>query len=403
LYLGTQETKNFDEEAQIEEHYSKYIIENYLPKLKIVFPIVIVLLSIVTYILGAFIEQKPIVAIFINRIKIFNALLLASIFLVHFYPKNCTIIVPVFIGTLMEFTTAFSMNTEAYPCSEAIIPSISFWFTIIVIFPGRMKANMFVFWLGWVYYFYRLHTDRGMMTIVYVLWGFMSVIYFIISSFLSYVNLKSLNKEIYQNKKQARETQRLLEVFPHGVIIRSGDCEMNFRIDFTNNEFNQQIHSIRNMVKKLKEVDVIDEECKTSLHDFLCSKESDLVGDEVIEQKKLTVKYQQNEAARSQPHPSRENFDEKWDQVFTVRSIKVDWNGKTSYMHVFFVNNDILRLEEANNNIKLQKIMFASVSHEFRTPLNAIIHSYHLSSISFDNLMHIFESLLNEGDKEWVF
>jgi signal transduction histidine kinase len=69
-------------------------------------------------------------------------------------------------------------------------------------------------------------------------------------------------------------------------------------------------------------------------------------------------------------------------------------------MHVFFVNNDILRLEEANNNIKLQKIMFASVSHEFRTPLNAIIHSYHLSSISFDNLTHIFESLLNEGDKE---
>lgn len=45
-------------------------------------------------------------------------------------------------------------------------------------------------------------------------------------------------------------------------------------------------------------------------------------------------------------------------------------------MHVFIDTTDIIKLQEANNNIKLQRIMFASSSHEFRTPLNAIINSY---------------------------
>jgi len=44
-------------------------------------------------------------------------------------------------------------------------------------------------------------------------------------------------------------------------------------------------------------------------------------------------------------------------------------------MHVFIDTSAFIKLEEANNNIKCQKIMFASVSHEFRTPLNSIINS----------------------------
>lgn len=45
-------------------------------------------------------------------------------------------------------------------------------------------------------------------------------------------------------------------------------------------------------------------------------------------------------------------------------------------MHVFIDTTDIVKLEEANNNIRCQKIMLTSASHEFRTPLNAIINSF---------------------------
>ena len=44
-------------------------------------------------------------------------------------------------------------------------------------------------------------------------------------------------------------------------------------------------------------------------------------------------------------------------------------------MHVLIDTTNIIKLEEANNSIKCQKIMFTSTSHEFRTPLNAIVNS----------------------------
>jgi signal transduction histidine kinase len=64
------------------------------------------------------------------------------------------------------------------------------------------------------------------------------------------------------------------------------------------------------------------------------------------------------------------------ERIFNIKSIHVLWEGQPSFMHVFIDTTDILKLEEATNNIKCQKIMFASVSHEFRTPLNAISNSY---------------------------
>ena len=66
-------------------------------------------------------------------------------------------------------------------------------------------------------------------------------------------------------------------------------------------------------------------------------------------------------------------------------------------MHVFIDTTDILKLEEANNRIKLQKIMFASISHEFRTPLNAILNSYDFVYSSFTAL---FEEICTETNKK---
>lgn len=62
-------------------------------------------------------------------------------------------------------------------------------------------------------------------------------------------------------------------------------------------------------------------------------------------------------------------------------------------MHVFIDTTDIIKLQEANNNIKLQRIMFASSSHEFRTPLNAIINSYDFIAENYREVeIHLPES-----------
>ena len=60
-----------------------------------------------------------------------------------------------------------------------------------------------------------------------------------------------------------------------------------------------------------------------------------------------------------------------------MKTLKISWEGNpNSFMHVLIDTTNIAQLEEAKSNIKCQKIMFASASHEFRTPLNAIVNSF---------------------------
>ena len=64
-------------------------------------------------------------------------------------------------------------------------------------------------------------------------------------------------------------------------------------------------------------------------------------------------------------------------KTFCVKTLKINWEGNSNaYMHVFIDQTSIVKLEKAKNNIRCQKIMFASASHEFRTPLNAILNSF---------------------------
>ena len=66
---------------------------------------------------------------------------------------------------------------------------------------------------------------------------------------------------------------------------------------------------------------------------------------------------------------------QEYDQ-FVVKTIKINWeDNPNSFMHVFVNITSVVQLEEAKNSIKCQKIMFTSASHEFRTPLNAILNS----------------------------
>ena len=66
-------------------------------------------------------------------------------------------------------------------------------------------------------------------------------------------------------------------------------------------------------------------------------------------------------------------------RIYLVKTSKVSWDDNpNSFMHVFVEITDMLNLKQANKNIDDQKVMFASTSHEFRTPLNAILNSFDL-------------------------
>jgi hypothetical protein len=387
-----------DTEKQIEELNSKHIIENYLPKFKIALVVIAVWLFALQYFFINFINGENIYVMIVNRIRIAVVFWIVGYLWIHFYPKKYAFLIPIKILVIMEELAAFWVNNEAYPISESSLPWISIWFSLILIAPSQARGNWIAFFLGWAYFLIRLHVERNMLEAPFITTALFSFGYFTMSSIISYTNLKSLNKQVYVNQLQAKEIKMLLEIFPHGVIINSGDQENDFKVHFTNKEFEEKIGKIRNNVEELQKIEIIGdkEEAKIDLHEFLVSKQIQLVNDKVNEQKKLAVKWGKRPLPMRRVILSDDNQDEEEIKIFTVKSMKVSWEGKPCYMHVFYINNEILKLEEAKNNIKLQKIMFASVSHEFRTPLNAIIHSYNLMKTSFEKLMNVVQDIIEK-------
>ena len=77
----------------------------------------------------------------------------------------------------------------------------------------------------------------------------------------------------------------------------------------------------------------------------------------------------------------------KVESVYNVKSVGVAWeNNKLSFMHVFVDMTNVQNLEKIKATNKCQQLMFSSVSHEFRTPLNAFVNSTQIVEYAFDNI-----------------
>ena len=60
---------------------------------------------------------------------------------------------------------------------------------------------------------------------------------------------------------------------------------------------------------------------------------------------------------------------------FQLKSMRVFWQGQSSFMHIV---NEVTQMEQAQRDrsrMEFQQMMMRNVSHEYRTPLNAIIAS----------------------------
>lgn len=125
---------------------------------------------------------------------------------------------------------------------------------------------------------------------------------------------------------------------------------------------------IKRQVMRLKKSELIEQHSvliKDNIRKEISSSESEISS--------LMENIDENIIQKSSDH---DNLDvAKNGRVFNIKSTKVLWDGKPSIMHVFIDTTNMIKLEEANNNIKLQRIMFTSISHEFRNPLNSIVNA----------------------------
>ena len=62
-------------------------------------------------------------------------------------------------------------------------------------------------------------------------------------------------------------------------------------------------------------------------------------------------------------------------------------------MHVFINTTQVKKLEQERANRQYQHMMFASLSHELRTPINAFSNSLYLIRFTFDEIIAHIDKL----------
>ena len=134
------------------------------------------------------------------------------------------------------------------------------------------------------------------------------------------------------------------------------------------------------------------EKNKSTLHSLLQEHQKKIRESETMVETVIEIEMNNMEHSKSEEDKDDTSDAEIPKQTFHVKSLKVEWEGSSSFMHVFIETTNIVNLERAKNNIKCQNIMFASASHEFRTPLNAIMNSYQFIDNSFNTVLETFKT-----------
>ena len=87
----------------------------------------------------------------------------------------------------------------------------------------------------------------------------------------------------------------------------------------------------------------------------------------------------------------RENDDSEDESIhkfYNVKTMQVDWNNnKNSFIHVFANTTSLKNFEMEKARNECLQLMFSSVSHEFRTPINAFSNSIQLVELNYNNLI----------------
>ena len=192
-----------------------------------------------------------------------------------------------------------------------------------------------------------------------------------------------------KNKKLISTIKQVIEAFPEGVVIR----------DDQNNKLSRSLLYANHLAKdNLNLSDAGLEESNISQPKFsFCSEEnknSTFSFIEILEkmEDKVCKNKMNNEICIKMIQGLSESSNSSKSSIryFTLKTINVEWEAsECAFMHVFINISNIKRLEKEKATNKWLHIMFASISHEFRTPLNSFTNSLDLLKINFDTIKHL--------------
>ena len=335
-------------------------------------------------------NQGKVFVVQMTGVMIYSA---SSVVLISIYPHVIGYLIPFTIGFFMVIATNLSTAAETYSRYEYMFTVWWVIYNMSIAMPHLYKNNRRWFVLGHVYYISKVYYTYDSISTELAISCVWNTTYFFVGTHILYVLFKELYRVILLNEKLVKEMKRLIEVFPEAVIIQKhtdqeNDLWSNQQFDDYVSRVNDSIQSFQNLkVRLISDIyeDLEDQNDFTkTLYDLLKENQEKVQDFATVEQQDAEIEWFDNSGENGLDH--NEDDGEKVLKRFWVKTLKINWEGDANaHMHVFIDMTDIVKLEEAKNNIKCQKIMFASASHEFRTPLNAILNSYEFMKRTYED------------------
>jgi len=387
LILCLKDTKNYlwwrriEEEEELDYRVFNiqidHIVKSYITQIKVVILLLIFLNAIVVVVYYAFgITQTKYEINFVQQLCHLLIYLTLSIAVIHIFPNVTPYLIPVTIMFFMFLTTQISTAGDEYKFSEYFMTNCLGANMLVVMLPSQWKANSLAFIAGMIYLWVNMFFSYQTFSFELVMSSILGSIYFCITWLTLYCRMRSLYVLIAKNQKLINEMKRLLQVFPESIIIRAnGTGTKRIKKYYANRHFTTRICDIKEEIKNIDKIEWnIDtpksgsdesESFKTYLHAFLKQQEDKIKDKKFVEWKSMQMKCS-DKVYREWTGLDSDISIESNIRHFQVKTLQIRWEGDTSaFLHVFVDITDIKKLEEATNNIKCQKIMFASVSHEF--------------------------------------
>ncbi|CAI2372652.1 unnamed protein product [Moneuplotes crassus] len=329
-----------------------------------------------------------------------------------------------------------SISTEHLQISILVFNGLAYLMSHLVFHVEHKGTISVAFQCIYVYHFYLatltpskchatsvIYTSTALMHLVIAMYRFrevdvkhiastiFSVRIFVLGLQTNQTRLSQMYNMILENERLATEKQKVVQQFPHPVLIIpqkiSGDCRC-----YSNDQFESKIQALDQEIHRLDQIQVV-----VKKNDGIQSNYQEIrtlleyLGEPGQKKMRHSEGLKKNAIIQCKPfcyqdlpkHKDVSNSQDKTNREvsrnFNIKSLDIEWKGVPSVMHVFIDTTDIINLEKARNRIKMQKIMFASASHEFRTPLNAIINSFEIIKSS---LQEFLRTVMEDASKNVI-
>ena len=220
---------------------------------------------------------------------------------------------------------------------------------------------------------------------------------------------------IYNNQDLIATIKRILEVFPEAIIIQSIDRDSDKLVmQFANDTANKDIIKYEESLGKPIQDESLSYVLKTSdkftrtCQSFQASEKDCYTLSEVLQSHAYIAQINKFETTSSVEFCSKDQVGDNEDTIdqrfYDIKTVCVKWNdNENSFVHVFINTTTIKRFEMEKTRNEVLQMMFSSVSHEFRTPINAFTNSMLLIESIYQQFLDKLSESRFDGIRDELF